>query len=200
MKLAFHPAAKPLAVAVALLGAPGAHALQFELPNDIKASVDTTLTYGVSIRASGRDPALIGIVNGGTSRSVNEDDGDLNFAKGKPFANLVKATVETELKWHNFGFFGRGLAFYDFDLANSDKLGPIGRDRLGRGVQGLDGFVSASFEPIWATSISRPCVSCRDSVPRATAFGWLRFGGGRRSGVARLGMERVVGLHTDGFR
>jgi Protein of unknown function (DUF1302) len=137
---------KPIAAAVALLGAMPAQALLFEMQNGLKASVDTTLSYGVSVRASGRDPNLIGIANGGTSRSVNEDDGDLNFEKDRPFANIFKATVETELKWRNFGFFGRGTAFYDVDLHDSDKLGPTGRDRLGKGVTGLDGFVYGAFD------------------------------------------------------
>ncbi len=148
MKSAFHPVAKPLAAAFALLGAVPAHAVLFELSNGIKASVDTTLSYGVSVRATERNPTLIGIANGGTSRSVNEDDGDLNWEKGKPFANAVKATVETEIKWRNFGFFGRGTGFYDATLHDSDKLGPTGKDRLGSGVTGLDGFVYASFEPM----------------------------------------------------
>lgn len=147
MKMALRPAARPLAIAIAMLGAPAAQALQFDLPGDVKANVDTTISYGVSIRAIGRDPQLIGIANGGTSRSVNEDNGDLNFDKGKPFANIVKATTDVELKWRNFGFFGRGTAYYDFDLHNSDKLGPTGRKRLGEDVVGLDGFVSAEFRP-----------------------------------------------------
>jgi Protein of unknown function (DUF1302) len=147
----FRPVAKPLALAVALVGAAPAFAVQFEFDNGLKTSVDTTLTYGISIRAKDADPALIGIANGGTSRSVNEDDGDLNFKKNKAFANVVKATVDVELKWQNWGFFGRGLAFYDFDLHDSDKLGPTGRDRLGKNIVGLDGFVSASFEPMGKT-------------------------------------------------
>src|SRR2546430_6217155 len=75
MRPAFRFAAKPLALALSLLGSTSALALQWELANGVKANVDTTLTYGISVRASGRDPALIGIANGGTSRSVNEDDG-----------------------------------------------------------------------------------------------------------------------------
>jgi Protein of unknown function (DUF1302) len=148
MKRVFRPAAMPLAVATALLGAIPAYALQFEMDNGLKANVDTTLTYGIAIRASGQDPSLIGIANGGTSRSVNEDDGDLNFKKGRPFSNVVKATTDVELKYRNWGFFGRGTAFYDFDLHNSDKLGPTGRDRLGKNLVGLDAFVSAAFEPM----------------------------------------------------
>ena len=147
MKSSLRPTLKPLALALSLLGAGSVEALQFSFDNGMKINVDTTLTYGISIRASERDAALIGIANGGTSRSVNEDDGDLNFDKGKAFANLVKATTEAEIKWRNFGFFGRGSAFYDFDLHDSDKLGSVGRDRLGQNVVGLDGFVYASFEP-----------------------------------------------------
>src|SRR5476649_2629657 len=143
----FRPVAKPLALAVALVGAAPAFAVQFEFDNGLKTSVDTTVSYGISIRAKDADPALIGIANGGTSRSVNEDDGDLNFKKNKAFANVVKATMDVELKWQNWGFFGRGLAYYDFDLHDSDKLGPTGRERLGKDCIGLDGFVSGTFEP-----------------------------------------------------
>src|SRR5436190_14983007 len=141
MQSALRPALKPLALALSLLGAGSVQALQFSWDNDVKMSLDTTITYGVSVRAEGRDPSLIGIANGGTSRSVNEDDGDLNFDKNKTFANIVKATSDLEVKWRNFGFFGRGTAYYDFDLHDSNKLGPIGQDRLGSDVVGLDGFV-----------------------------------------------------------
>ena len=140
------PAVKPLALAVAMLGAAPAFALQFDLPNGVRANIDTTVSYGISVRAEERDPTLIGIANGGTSRSVNEDDGNLNFARSKPFANVIKATVDAEIKWRNFGFFGRGTAFYDFDLADSNKLGPTGQDRLGSDVVGLDGFFSGAFD------------------------------------------------------
>ena len=110
MRSAFRPAALPFALAFALAGSTPALALQWEMNNGLKVNVDTTITYGISVRASDRDPALIGIANGGTSRSVNEDDGDLNFEKNKPFANIIKATTDVELKFRNFGFFGRGSA------------------------------------------------------------------------------------------
>lgn len=148
MKRAFRPAALPFAVATALLGCLPAYALQFEMDNGLKTSIDTTLSYGISVRASARDPALYGIANGGSSRSVNDDDGNLNFENNKAFSNVAKATVDLEMKWKNYGFFGRGSAFYDFDLHDSDKLGPTGKDRLGQNIVGLDGFVSAVFEPM----------------------------------------------------
>ena len=147
MKSALGPVGKPLVAAVALAFAAPASALQWELDNGARINLDTTVSYGISIRAKDRDPSLIGIANGGTSRSVNEDNGDLNFEKGKAFANVIKATSEVEVKFQNFGFFGRGTCFYDFDLHDSDKLGPTGRDRLGRQCLGLDGFVGGTFEP-----------------------------------------------------
>jgi hypothetical protein len=149
MRPAFRPAAKPLvlAMALALAGVAPAHALQFSFDNGITANLDTTVSYGVSVRAESRDPSLIGIANGGTARSVNGDNGDLNFDKNKPFANIIRATSDLDIRYKNFGFFGRGTAYYDFDLHDSDKLGPTGRDRLGQDVVGLDGFVSAQFEP-----------------------------------------------------
>ena len=152
MRSVLRPALKPLALALSLLGAGSVQALQFSWDNDIKVNFDTTITYGASFRAEGRDPSLIGIANGGTSRSVNEDDGDLNFDKGKAFANIIKATSDLEVKWRNFGFFGRGTAYYDFDLHDSNKLGPIGQERLGKDAVGLDGFIFANFEP-WGKNL-----------------------------------------------
>jgi hypothetical protein len=162
-------AARPLAAALALALAPAAPALamQFEFANGIKANLDTTVSYGVSIRAQDRDASLIGIANGGTSRSVNEDNGDLNFEQGKPFANVVKANSELEIKYKNWGFFGRGLAFYDFDLHDSSKLGPEGRERLGKDVVGLDGFIFGSFDPAGHTTrvrIGRQVISWGEST------------------------------------
>ena len=143
----FRPMLKPLALALALAGAGPALAFQFETDYGVKGSLDTTISYGVSFRAADRDASLVGIANGGTARSVNEDDGNLNFDKNKPFANLVKATADLELKWKNFGFFGRGTAFYDFEIMRHDNIGDTAIDRMGKNFQGLDGFVSAAFEP-----------------------------------------------------
>ena len=148
MKRAFRPLLKPLALALAFAGAGPALAFQFNMDNGLAGSLDTTLSYGISVRAGSRDPSLIGIANGGTSRSVNEDDGNLNYERRKAFANVAKATTDLELKWGRFGFFGRGTAFYDFENADNDKLGPTAKDRVGKNIQGLDGFVSAAFEPM----------------------------------------------------
>jgi hypothetical protein len=152
MKSATRFKARPLAMALALLGATPAFALQWEFDNGLRTSLDTTISYGISGRTQARDPSLIGIANGGTSRSVNEDNGDLNFNKGQLFANTIKATSDLEVRYQNWGFFGRGTAYYDFNLHDSDKLGPTGQDRLGKNVVGLDGYVYGSFEPMGHTT------------------------------------------------
>lgn len=148
MTPAFRFPMKPLVLALALAGAGPAMAFQFKMENGLTGSLDTTVSYGISVRAGSRDNGLIGIANGGTSRSPNEDNGDLNYERNHPFSNLIKATTDLELKYGRWGFFGRGSAFYDFENANNDKLGPTAKDRVGKNVVGLDGFVSGSFEPL----------------------------------------------------
>jgi hypothetical protein len=147
MKKDFRPLLKPLVAALALAGAGPAIAFQFDTDYGVRGSLDTTVSYGISVRASDRDKALIGIVNGGTMRSVNEDDGNMLWEKNKPFANVAKATSDLELKWRNFGFFGRGTAYYDWTVTRKEGLGDTAYDRLGKDFVGLDGFFYATFEP-----------------------------------------------------
>ncbi|MDX2220322.1 MAG: DUF1302 domain-containing protein [Burkholderiales bacterium] len=150
MKNLFHrsrPALKPLALATLLACATSAQAFQFKTQNGISGSFDTTISYGVSVRAQDPDRALIGISQGGTARSVNEDDGNRNYKKNDPFANVLKATHELDLKWSNWGMFARGTYFVDFENRENDKLGPEGRKRVGRDAQMLDAFISGSFQP-----------------------------------------------------
>ena len=103
-----------------------------------------------SWRAQSRDPSLIGITNGGTSRDINSDDGNLNYNKDKLFSSPIRVTHELSLKQDNYGFFGRGSYFYDFAYQDQTVsaitgYGPTGKDRLGRDVELLDAFVHASF-------------------------------------------------------
>ena len=133
-----------LAVGFALAGTAGAVQLKFD--NDVTGSFDTTISYGVSVRNQAQDLSLIGIANGGTSRSVNEDDGDRNFAKNKTFSELLKVTHELELKQGTWGVFLRGLYFVDFAARRKDTLGPIAKDRLAEDAEVLDAFVTKSFD------------------------------------------------------
>jgi hypothetical protein len=147
---AFLPAVKLSAVAVAstiaLSFAGAANAVQFTYDSGVTGSFDTTLSYGLSIRAQAPIRSLIGIANGGSSRSVNEDDGDRNYKKGTPFANVVKATSDLDLKYEGWGFFARGTYFIDFANRKKEFLGPIAKERVGEDGRILDAFFTKSFD------------------------------------------------------
>jgi len=133
------------AAALALYAAEPAVAFEFER-YDIKGSFDTTISLGAAWRVTGRDPALIGISNGGTSRSVNDDDGDLNYDSGDVFSTLFKVTHELDLKYRNFGFFARLLYFYDDSVERKDELSSIAKSRVGKDLEWLDVFFRGQFD------------------------------------------------------
>ncbi len=146
------PAVKVSALAVGLALSGAAAAEQFKFDNGLSGSFDTTISAGVSIRTENPDRTLIGIANGGTSRSVNEDDGDRAYKKNRPFSELLKVTHDLELKYGEWGFFGRGLYFVDFKNRNNNALGPIGKDRIGSDARMLDAFVTRGFD-LYGTSV-----------------------------------------------
>ena len=143
---AHSPGLKVSAVAVALALSGSAQAIQFNYDNGFSGSFDSTFSYGISVRAQSASPSLIGIANGGTSRSVNEDDGDRAYAKGKPFSQLIKGTHELSAKYDGWNFLLRGLYFVDTEARGASNLGPIGRDRLARDALILDAFVARAFD------------------------------------------------------
>lgn len=142
------PRAGRLAIAALfVLSASASHAVSFESESgEVKGSFDTTLSLGAAWRMQERDPALIGISNGGTSRSVLEDDGNLNYNKGGAIYSAVKATHEFDVDYQNYGVFLRGTYF--FDPVNDDKnfLGPEARDRLTSDAKLLDAYVRGNFD------------------------------------------------------
>ncbi|MEQ1674027.1 MAG: DUF1302 family protein, partial [Candidatus Nitrotoga sp.] len=114
-------------LALALMAATALPAQAFEFGSEstdgssaVTGSFDTTLSLGASMRMSGRDPALVSIANGGTSRDPNSDDGNLNYDKNDIFSAAIKATHELDLRRDNLGFFGRASYFYDQAVMGKD--------------------------------------------------------------------------------
>ena len=71
------------AALVAAIAIPGtAQAVDFAA-GGWNGSFDTTISFGQTWREEARDPQLIGTADGGTGRSPNIDDGDLNYRKGR---------------------------------------------------------------------------------------------------------------------
>ena len=143
---------KTVASAVMLALCLPASAYAFEIRNqagEVIGSFDTTISLSGAARAQGRDPTLVGITNGGTSRDVNSDDGNLNYDKNKTFSSPIRVTHELGLKQGNYGVFARGTYFHDFAYQNqtvstTSGYGATGKDRLGQDIELLDAFVYGS--------------------------------------------------------
>ncbi len=133
-------------IATGLCAAPNAIAMSFDWGNGVSGSFDTTLSLGGLWRMQGRDPALIGIANGGTARSVNGDDGNLNYRNGETVSSLAKATHELEIKYRDWGYFMRGYYYYDHAANNKDELGPQAHDRMGSFSYLLDAYLYGRFD------------------------------------------------------
>ncbi|HEX9625988.1 MAG TPA: DUF1302 domain-containing protein [Acidiferrobacterales bacterium] len=136
-----------LAVAATLAAAP-ARAFEFSSPSgELRGSFDTTVSLGASWRLQDLDPELVGITNGGTARSVNEDDGNLNYEKKDTISAAVKVTHDISLDYQNYGAFVRGTYFYDHAAAHKkDEFGPQAEDRLISDADLLDAYVHGAFD------------------------------------------------------
>ena len=116
---------------------------------DVKGSFDTTISIGGLDRLGNPDPALYGISNSfngvsGLQRSVNADDGDLNYGKGMA-SFLVKASHDLQLDYKDSGLFVRGYYFNDFVNSNGNRkhaaLSPDANRIVGEGGELLDAYV-----------------------------------------------------------
>ena len=135
----------PLAAAVALglFVTPMAQAFDFE-NGGLTGSLDTTVSYGVSVRAGDQAEDLIGKATYNPSAyllnqqlsppfntlgtfagslaqqalpgrwSTNRDDGNIKYDSGDLFSNAFKITSELELNYGNWGVFARASYFYGF--------------------------------------------------------------------------------------
>ncbi|MDX1582112.1 MAG: DUF1302 domain-containing protein [Thermoanaerobaculia bacterium] len=124
-------------------------------------NVDTTLSWGARYRVSDPDQAIVGIPAGGEAFSVNADDGTLNFDGLS--SNAMKATVDIDYSYSDFGVFLRGTGFYDYELEEED------RERTALSNDALD----------WSGS----------RAELLDAFLWYRFDLGSRGGQIRLGQQ-----------
>ncbi|MEM6639254.1 MAG: DUF1302 domain-containing protein [Pseudomonadota bacterium] len=135
-------------LAVCAVGAAPAHAVSFE-KGELSGSFDTSVTLGGIWRMEAANDGLVGTANGGSAFSVNYDDGTLNFNRGLA-SSILSLTSELELNYKNFGFFGRGFTFYDFELENGSRqrtsLNSGALERSGADGDVLDAFVYWRFD------------------------------------------------------
>jgi hypothetical protein len=140
----YNKAIRPWFVVLCALGGAPAQAIEFSLAS-LEGSFDTTLSVGAAMRMSDPDPASIGIANGGAARTVNEDDGNLNYEQGDLYSAAAKATHELQLRRGTLGVFVRGSYFVDWAARDAEFLGPKAQERLGQEGTLLDAYAYGSF-------------------------------------------------------
>ena len=137
-------------------------AVALDLSTDqVSITLDTTISYGIGLRASERDDDLIAkshfnptifqapiqdqIAAPGRF-SANSDDGNLNFDQWDPIFNAARITSELDINYQNYGAFIRGNYFYDFTLNDMDELSEGAKDRAGERGRLLDAYVWGNFD------------------------------------------------------
>jgi hypothetical protein len=105
----------------AMLSLP-AFALKVYEEGDLNVTVDTNLSVGAAWRASDVNLENVGPANGGTHlhNTGVQDNADLRWEKGSPFSEVVKATVDLQVEYQDYGAFVRGKAFYDQAIMKGD--------------------------------------------------------------------------------
>ena len=133
------PAAIVLAVG-SLLGAMPAQAIEFG-EGEFQGSLDTTISHGLTYRVGKRDPLL--------ATKTNSNDGNLNYDRGV-VSNTSKFTTDLDIGTGDFGAFVRASGFIDFENQNGDRartpLSEDAKDRVGRNLELLDAYVTATFD------------------------------------------------------
>jgi len=107
--------------------------------------LDLTASYGLGLRTGDAADELVGIANGGTRASANQDDGTLNYDRGV-FSNALRLNADLTLAWRQFGAYVRGFAFYDYENQDQERartpLSDAGKDIVGEDADLLDHYVS----------------------------------------------------------
>ena len=133
----------PAAIALTLgglLGAMPAQAIEFG-EGEFQGSLDTTISHGLTYRVGKRDPLL--------ASKTNSNDGNLNYDRGL-VSNTSKFTTDLDIGTGDFGAFVRASGFIDFENQNGERertpLSDDAKDRVGRNLELLDAYVTASFD------------------------------------------------------
>lgn len=136
-----------------------ANAISFN-NGDFTASWDTTISYGVGVRAEERDEDLVGKSNlnpfvgalpldqqiAAPGRwSINSDNGNLNYDQWDKISNALKVTTEFGFSYNSFGGFFRATSFYDFTNDSKEGLSDTAREFVGHKTRLLDAYVYKDF-------------------------------------------------------
>ena len=155
------PAALALALAASV--STTAQAIEFVFSDgEVTGSFDTTISYGVLWRADDLATDNVGkaywnpldfLLPNEQRRqspgrwSVNNDDGNRNYAKGGEIvSNTIKFVSELDVSWRNYGVFTRFMGFYDFENEGKEFLPQAAEDRVEKDLRLLDLYVWGNHE------------------------------------------------------
>ncbi len=137
-----------------------AQAINFS-KGDFSGSWDTTVSYGIGLRAQERDNDLVGKANlnpsvGGLDLngriqapgrwSINSDNGNLNYDQWDKISNALKFTTEFGFSYRSFGGFFRATSFYDFTNNSKEGLSDTAKEFVGSMTRLLDAYVYKDFD------------------------------------------------------
>ncbi|SEQ03271.1 Protein of unknown function [Solimonas aquatica] len=108
-----------IAAAVAMLGTAPAWASSATVYG-LTLDLDNHFSAGGAWRMQSRDMRLVGIGNGGSAYSTNNDDGDLAFDRGDMVSAAAKLTSDLTISRGAFGLFVRGSYLYNQKLRDYD--------------------------------------------------------------------------------
>ena len=119
---------------------PPARAADFS-DGELRLSLDTTLSHGLTFRIQERDDLL--------ATDVNGNDGDLNYDRGL-VSNTSKFTTDLDLGYRNFGAFLRLNGFLDFENENGMRertpLSDEAKELVGQDIVLLDAYLTGAFD------------------------------------------------------
>ncbi len=129
------------AYALGAVGSPApARALDLS-DGELRLSLDTTLSHGLTFRIQEQDDLLISDSNG--------NDGDLNYDRGL-VSNTSKFTTDLDLGYRNFGAFLRLNGFLDFENEHGERertpLSDEAKELVGQDIVLLDAYLTGAFD------------------------------------------------------
>ena len=131
--------ASALALGGLLYGLP-AQGIEFG-DGEVRGSLDTTISHGLTFRVERRDPEL--------TTDINGNDGNLNYDRGV-VSNTSKFTTDLDVGTDDFGLFVRAAGFIDFENENGTRartaLSDAAKDRVARNLELLDAYVTGTFD------------------------------------------------------
>jgi len=128
-------------------GSPPVRAFEFASESGaVTGYLQTTLSVGALWRTQGRSPGLIAIANGGTSRDINADDGNLNYRKGELVELPLRVLLDFLLAYRDFGLFARIDYLYDVALNDKAALGEHSKDQFADYTYLRDLYVYGKFD------------------------------------------------------